>query len=40
MRLIRVSIEDMSLGELQPGVVREIPENLFFEQLKLGKPVG
>jgi 23S rRNA pseudouridine2457 synthase len=37
MRLIRVSIEDLSLGNLEPGAVREIPEDLFFEQLKLDR---
>lgn len=37
MRLIRVSIEDLSLGNLQPGEVKEIPEEVFFEQLKLEK---
>jgi len=35
MRLIRVSIEDLSLGELQPGEVKEIEEEAFFTQLKL-----
>jgi 23S rRNA pseudouridine2457 synthase len=34
-RLIRTSIEDMLLGDLQPGCVREIEENEFFEQLKI-----
>lgn len=34
-RLIRVSIEDLQLNNLQPGEVREIEENIFFEQLKL-----
>ncbi len=35
IRLIRVSIEDLSLGDLQPGNVREIKENDFFQQLKI-----
>lgn len=34
-RLIRVSIEDLELGDLQPGQVREIPEEDFFEKLKI-----
>ena len=34
-RLIRVSIEDMLLGDLQPGAVREINEEDFFGQLKI-----
>ena len=34
-RLIRVSIEDLLLGDLQPGQVKEIDELVFFEQLKL-----
>ncbi|NSL86332.1 pseudouridine synthase [Chitinophaga solisilvae] len=34
-RLIRVSIEDMTLGNLQPGEVREVPEQEFFELLKI-----
>lgn len=37
-RLIRVSIEDLQLGDLQPGAVREINENDFFKQLKIGVP--
>jgi 23S rRNA pseudouridine2457 synthase len=37
MRLIRVSIEDMLLGNLKPGEVREATEHVFFEQLKLDK---
>jgi 23S rRNA pseudouridine2457 synthase len=36
-RLIRVSIEDILLGDLQPGCVRELEEEAFFEQLKIGK---
>jgi 23S rRNA pseudouridine2457 synthase len=35
MRLIRTSIEDMELGNLQPGVVKEVSESTFFSQLKL-----
>ncbi|MCU7549443.1 pseudouridine synthase [Chitinophagaceae bacterium LB-8] len=37
MRLIRVSIEDLSLGDLKPGEIREAAEDVFFEQLKLEK---
>jgi 23S rRNA pseudouridine2457 synthase len=36
-RLVRVSIEDLALGDLQPGCVREIPEQEFFTRLKLEK---
>jgi 23S rRNA pseudouridine2457 synthase len=39
MRLIRTSIEDMELGNLQPGMVKEVSESTFFSQLKL-KTVG
>lgn len=35
MRLIRTSIEDMELGNLQPGEVKELDETTFFSQLKL-----
>lgn len=35
MRLIRVSIEDMHLGELQPGKIKEVSEEFFFRELKL-----
>jgi 23S rRNA pseudouridine2457 synthase len=35
IRLIRVSIEDLSLEDLQPGKVREIKEKDFFRQLKI-----
>ncbi len=35
-RLIRISIEDLKLGELPPGGVKEIPEKTFFELLKIG----
>ncbi|MFO0356271.1 MAG: pseudouridine synthase [Sphingobacteriaceae bacterium] len=34
-RLIRVSIEDLHLGDLQPGGVREIGEEEFFRALKI-----
>lgn len=34
-RLIRVSIEDLKLGDLQPGCIKEIDENDFFELLKI-----
>jgi 23S rRNA pseudouridine2457 synthase len=36
-RLVRVSIEDLKLGDLQPGCVREITEGDFFRDLKLGE---
>ena len=35
MRLIRTSIEDMELGDLQPGEVKEVDQSFFFSQLKL-----
>lgn len=35
MRLIRTSIEEMELGDLQPGEVKEVNEESFFRQLKL-----
>lgn len=34
-RLIRLSIEDMELGDLPPGGVREIEEAAFFRKLKI-----
>ena len=34
-RLIRVSIEDLELGSLPPGHIREIEEEDFFKQLKI-----
>jgi 23S rRNA pseudouridine2457 synthase len=34
-RLIRVSIEDLEMGDMQPGEVREIEETTFFEKLKI-----
>jgi 23S rRNA pseudouridine2457 synthase len=35
LRLIRVSIEDIELGDLKPGEVKEVSEQYFFEKLKL-----
>ncbi|OZI06028.1 pseudouridine synthase [Siphonobacter sp. BAB-5385] len=37
-RLIRVAIEDLTLGDLQPGQVREIPEAEFFAKLRIPYP--
>lgn len=34
-RLIRISIEDLLLGNLQPGEVKEFPEEEFFSLLKI-----
>ncbi len=34
-RLIRVAIEDLTLGDLPPGGVRELTRDAFFGQLKL-----
>jgi 23S rRNA pseudouridine2457 synthase len=34
-RLIRLSIEDLTLGDLQPGEVKEIEEHDFFKRLKI-----
>lgn len=34
-RLIRVSIEDLTLGDLQPGCIKEIAEIDFFKLLKI-----
>lgn len=34
-RLVRVGIEDLQLGDLQPGVVSELSEEDFFRLLKL-----
>ena len=34
-RLIRISIEDMALGDLAPGCVREVEEENFFRLLKI-----
>jgi 23S rRNA pseudouridine2457 synthase len=35
VRLIRISIEDITLGNLQPGEVREMAEADFFQQLHI-----
>jgi len=35
MRLIRTSIEDLELGNLQPGNLNEVDQSTFFSQLKL-----
>jgi 23S rRNA pseudouridine2457 synthase len=35
LRLVRTSIEDMTLGNLQPGCVKEFDEATFFRLLKL-----
>jgi 23S rRNA pseudouridine2457 synthase len=35
IRLIRVSIEDLLLGDLQPGCVKEFEEEDFFSKLKI-----
>jgi len=35
IRLIRVSIEDLLLGDLQPGCVQELEEEDFFRRLKI-----
>lgn len=35
LRLIRVSIENMELGSLPPGEIKEIEEEIFFHQLQL-----
>jgi len=37
-RLIRVAIEDLTLGDLPPGGVKEIEETVFFEKLKITNP--
>lgn len=34
-RLIRISIENLVLNDMEPGEVREIEENDFFEKLKI-----
>lgn len=34
-RLIRVRIEDLQLGDLPPGQVKELDETVFFDQLKI-----
>jgi 23S rRNA pseudouridine2457 synthase len=38
-RLIRLSIEDLHLGGLPPGSVKEIAEKDFFDLLNIGSPV-
>jgi 23S rRNA pseudouridine2457 synthase len=38
MRLLRTSIEDMELENLQPGAIKEVDESTFFSQLKLKAP--
>lgn len=35
LRLVRISIEDLALGEMAPGEVHEIDEETFFIKLKL-----
>lgn len=35
MRLVRLSIEDLVLGNLKPGEVKVVEEDVFFNQLKL-----
>lgn len=35
LRLIRIAIEDIELGDLKPGEVKEVSEQYFFEKLKL-----
>lgn len=37
-RLIRLSIEDLEYGDMQPGDVREIEEDEIFRLLKIEKP--
>jgi 23S rRNA pseudouridine2457 synthase len=37
-RLIRLSIEDISLEDLAPGQVREMSEDMFFKQLQIQYP--
>lgn len=37
-RLIRISIEDLKLGDLKPGCVKEIEEHDFFRLLKIAVP--
>ncbi len=37
-RLIRIAIEDMALGDLAPGCVRELDEETFFRLLKIQDP--
>jgi 23S rRNA pseudouridine2457 synthase len=35
LRLVRESIEDISIGDMQPGEVREMAREDFYRQLKL-----
>lgn len=37
-RLIRISIEDLQLGDLEPGGIKEMNEHDFFRLLKIGIP--
>lgn len=37
-RLIRISIEDIQLGDMKPGEVREMGEEDFFQKLRINKP--
>jgi 23S rRNA pseudouridine2457 synthase len=37
LRLIRVSIEDLLLGDLEPGKIIEMDESAFFDQLNLDR---
>lgn len=39
LRLIRISIEDIELGDLKPGCIEEIGEAEFFSKLKIEYPV-
>lgn len=39
-RLIRISIEDLELGDLEPGAVKEMEENDFFRLLNITLPVS
>ena len=38
-RLIRVSIEDLYLGDMLPGEVRELSEETFFSRLNISYPI-
>lgn len=38
LRLIRLSISDLRLGDVKPGEVRELPGNIFFDQLGIKQP--
>ena len=35
IRLIRISIEDLELGDLKPGEVKEVSRDYFYSKLKL-----